>query len=84
VQGSFPQLSRADNLKTLVAVQDAINGVIENQHKLMEKMQEILSNQLRAEKGLEALKASVHRVSDAFDDWRRKTESEGNMNACNE
>ncbi|KAL2255358.1 hypothetical protein VTK26DRAFT_3528 [Humicola hyalothermophila] len=84
MQGSFPQLSRADNLKTLLAVQDAIKGVIENQHKLLEKMMEVLSNQLRAEERLEALNASVLRVSDAFNDWKRKTESEGSMNACNE
>ena len=83
-QGSFLQLSRADNLKTLLAVQDAIKGVIENQHKLLEKMKEVLSNQLRVEERLEALNASVLRVSDAFDDWKRKTESEGSMNACNE
>jgi hypothetical protein len=75
-QGSFPQLSRADNPKTLLVVQDTIKEVIENQHKLLEKMQEVLSNQLRVEERLEALNACVLRVSEAFDDWKR-------MDACN-
>jgi histone deacetylase complex regulatory component SIN3 len=68
----------------LLVVQDAIKWTIENQHKLFERMETILSNQSRAEKGLEALKASVVQLSKDFDDWKRKEGSEAGMDAYNE
>lgn len=87
-QGLRAQPSRADNTETplerLLVVQDAIKWVIENQHKLLDKMERVMSNQLRVEERLETLRMSVLRLSEALDDWKRKTESEGSMEACND
>jgi predicted nuclease with TOPRIM domain len=87
-QGSLPQRSWADNPEApheqLLVVQDAIKWVIKNQQELLDKMERVMSNQLRVEEKLQAIRTSILRLSEAFDDWKRKTESEGSMDACNE
>ncbi|KAJ4288319.1 hypothetical protein N0V88_007357 [Collariella sp. IMI 366227] len=87
-QGSLLQLLRAENSETrperLLIVQDAIKGVIENQDRLLDKMERLMSNQLKMEERLEAFRMSVLQLSEAFDDWKRKTEREESTKACNE
>jgi hypothetical protein len=80
-----------DNPKALLVVQDAIKKVIENQESLQDQMKRIMSNQRkvmsnqsRMEKRLEDMAARVLQLSEACNDWKGKTESEGSMDACNE
>jgi hypothetical protein len=68
----------------LLGLRDTIKRAIENQDRLLDTMKRVMLNQLRVEEGLEALRTSVLRLSEAFDDWKRKTESEGSTDACNE
>ena len=56
--------------------------VVQDQHKLLEKMEEIVSNQARGEENLKALGASLVRLSKDFDNWKRKTGSDVGTSHC--
>jgi hypothetical protein len=46
--------------------------VVKNQHKVLEKMETILSNQARVEGSLKALGTSLVRLSEDFKNWKRE------------
>ena len=60
----------------LLVVQDMMKWVVQDQHKLLEKMEKIMSNQARGEENLKALGTSLVRLSKDFDNWKQRTGSD--------
>lgn len=83
---SLPQIEVTGHHETLhdqlLVLQDTMRWVVQNQHKVLEKMETIILNQTRAEEGLKALGASLARVSEDFENWKRETGSEVGSSRC--
>jgi hypothetical protein len=68
----------------LLVVQDAMQWMIRNQHQLLERLDAVLRKQERLERGQEAAKASVAKLSETVHDFKHKVGSEVDMSACDE
>ena len=83
---SLPQTEVTSNHGTLherlLILQDTMKWVVKNQHEVLRKMEAIMSNQARAEESLKALGASLARLSDNFENWKREAGSEAGSSCC--
>lgn len=68
----------------LLVVQDAMQWMIRNQHQLLERLDAVLRKQERLERGQEATKASIAKLSEIVNDFKYKMGSEVDMSACDE
>lgn len=83
---SLPQAAAVGNHEILherlLVLQDTMKWVVQNQHKLLEKMEAMMSNQKRAEESLTVFRTSIVRFSEEFDNWKRQTGREASSSHC--
>jgi hypothetical protein len=86
VQTLLPQIeitSSHETYKRLIAIQDMMKWVVQNQHKLLERIETVISTQARVEETFKVLGASVIRLSEDFKNWKRGAGSEVGSSHCN-
>ena len=83
---SLPQTAAVGNHEILherlLVLQDTMKWVVQNQHKLLEKMEAIMSNQKKVEESLKVFGTSIVRFSEEFDNWKRQTGSDASSSHC--
>ena len=76
-QTPLPQTDVTSSHETLherlLVVQDTMKWVAQNQHKLLEQMETVRSTQARVEENFKVLGATVIRLLENFENWKRGT-----------
>jgi hypothetical protein len=87
-QAQMPAADHETLLRRLLGLEISMQWMIENQHKLLEKMERIMSSQANAEKRTEkrmvSLESSVLKFSETFNDWKDIAGHEVDIDSCNE